>query len=142
MVLTQVGRALARLGIEHIAAYSPKGTGALGAAVPDVCRIGCAKELRLAGIRDVGSGQPVAEGVSGLADHNPAVCDRAGSRRGSAFVADRAQGLARQILCVVVGSGGGEDYTIAWGRPLVCSCPRAGSGRTSSRRGGRVHEDP
>jgi hypothetical protein len=33
--LTQVGRALARLGIEHIAAYSPEAAGPLGAAVPD-----------------------------------------------------------------------------------------------------------
>ena len=33
--LTQVGRALAQLGVEHIAAYSPAGPRALGAAVPD-----------------------------------------------------------------------------------------------------------
>ena len=45
--LTQVGRALAQLGIEHIAAYSPE-RGPLGACVPDAAdRL--PKELRWRG---------------------------------------------------------------------------------------------
>ena len=86
--LTQVGRALARLGIEHIAAYSPRHGGA---------RSGCSGRCRSAaqgaaagGDQGCGSGQPVAEGVVWLADHNRRFAT-APEQEGSAFVADRAQ---------------------------------------------------
>ena len=60
--LTQVGRALHQLGIEHIPAYSPEARGrsermfgTLQGRLP--------QELRLAGITDMDEGEPVSDGA-------------------------------------------------------------------------------
>jgi transposase len=110
--LTQVGRALFRLGIEHIPAYSPEARGrsermfaTLQERLP--------KELKLASITDMeGANRFIAEVY--LPRHNarfarpPEIAD-------SAFVAaDRAQ-LA-EILCVEEERVVGRDNTVAWER--------------------------
>ena len=58
-VLTQFGRALKQLGIEHIAAYSPQARGR-SERVFGTLQDRLPKELALAGITHGGGGQPVA----------------------------------------------------------------------------------
>lgn len=111
VVLTQVGRALARLGIEHIAAYSPEARGRSERLFRTLQDRLC-KELRLAGIRDVEAANRWLKEVW-LADHNRRFAT-APEQEGSAFVADRAQAW-REILCVVEDRVVGNDNTIAWG---------------------------
>jgi hypothetical protein len=92
--LTQVGRALARLGIEHIATYSPEARGrsermfrTLQARLP--------KELRLAGIRMIEAANEWLRDY--MAEHN-AMFAIEPLEEGSAFVADPL-GSWREILC-------------------------------------------
>ncbi len=59
--LTQVGRALAQLGIEHIPAYSPEARGR-SERMFRTLQDRLPKELKLAGIADIGGRQPVPEG--------------------------------------------------------------------------------
>jgi len=109
--LTQVGRALDRLGIEHIPAYSPEARGrsermfgTLQGRLP--------KELKLAGIGDLAAANQFIRAVY-LPAHNarfarpPALAD-------SAFVAVRdPQGLA-EILCVEEERLVARDNTVAY----------------------------
>jgi transposase len=57
--LTQVGRALARLGIEHIPSYSPQARGR-SARLNRTFQDRLVNELRVAGINDARGGQPVS----------------------------------------------------------------------------------
>lgn len=109
--LTQVGRALDRLGIEHIAAYSPEARGRserMFATLQD--RL--VKELKLAGITEVEAANRFIAEVY-VPAHNarfaspPEIAD-------SAFVkvADAA-GLA-EILCVEADRVVGRDNTVAY----------------------------
>ncbi len=82
---TQVGRALAHLGIEHIAAYSPEARGrsermfgTLQGRLP--------KDLRLAGITTVEAANAWLK-AHYIAKHNAAFAIQAG-QEGTAFVAD------------------------------------------------------
>ena len=109
--LTQVGRALKHLGIEHIPAYSPEARGrsermfgTLQGRLP--------KELKLAGIGDLAAANQFIRAVY-LPAHNarfarpPALAD-------SAFVAVRdPQGLA-EILCVEEERLVARDNTVAY----------------------------
>jgi transposase len=93
---TQVGRALAQLGVEHIAAYSPEARGrserAFGTLQDRLC-----KELVLAEITTVEAANRYIEEVY-LPDHNTRFAV-APEEPETAFVADRA-GAYRDILCV------------------------------------------
>jgi transposase len=134
---TQVGRALAQLGIEHIAAYSPEARGrserlfrTLQDRVP--------KELRLAGIESIEAANTwLAETYIG--EHN-AKFAVAATEEGTAFVPDRL-GAWRDILCVVEERTVGNDNTVAWGGRRL-QLPESRLRAHFVRARVRVHEDP
>ena len=109
-VQTQVGRALAHLGIEHIAVYSPQARGRserLFATLQDRLP----KELRLAGIATVEAANAWLKSHY-IAEHNARFAVEP-EQEGSAFVPD-AHALWREILCVVEERTVGKDNTVAW----------------------------
>jgi transposase len=107
---TQVGRALAQLGIEHIAAYSPQARGRSERAFRTL-QDRLPKELRLAGISDVeAANRWLREHY--MAEHNKAFAI-APEQEGTAFIADRAEAW-REILCVIEERTVANDNTIAW----------------------------
>jgi hypothetical protein len=115
MQQTQVGRALAHLGIEHIAAYSPQARGrserlfaTLQGRLP--------KDLRLAGIGTVEAANAWLK-THYLAEHNARFAIKA-EQEGTAFVADRHQ-VWRETLCVIEERTVGNDNTIAWNGRLL-----------------------
>ncbi len=83
---TQVGRALAQLGIEHIAAYSPEARGRSERAFRTL-QERLPKELRLAGITGIEAANRWLAAVY-LPEHNARFAVPA-EQEGSAFVADR-----------------------------------------------------
>jgi transposase len=108
--LTQVGRALAQLGIEHIASYSPQARGRSERAFRTL-QDRLPKEFALAGITTVcAANRWLAETY--IADHNARFAT-APEQEGSGFVADSA-GLAREILCVQDERIVGNDNTVKW----------------------------
>ncbi len=114
-VRTQVGRALAHLGIEHIAAYSPQARGRserMFATLQD--RV--PKELRLAGIATVAAANAWLKSHY-IAEHNARFAVEP-EQEGSTFVPD-AHEMWREILCVVEERTVDRDNTVAWnGRRL------------------------
>jgi transposase len=114
-VQTQVGRALAQLGIEHIAAYSPEARGrserqfrTLQDRLP--------KELALAGIATIeAANRWIASDY--LAVHNARFAV-ASEQPGSAFVPDE-RGAWRDILCIQEDRQVGNDNTIKWNRRIL-----------------------
>ena len=111
-VLTQVGRALKQLGIEHIAAYSPQARGRSERAFSTL-QDRLPKELKLAGIRTVEAAN-VWLRETYMAAHNKQFAIDA-EQEGSAFVAD-AMGAWREILCVQEDRTVGNDNTVKWQR--------------------------
>jgi transposase len=112
---TQVGRALAQLGIEHIAAYSAQARGRSERAFRTL-QDRLPKELRLAGISDVETANHWLR-EHYIAEHNKAFAI-APEQEGTAFVADRTEAW-REILCVIEERTVSNDNTIAWaGRRL------------------------
>jgi hypothetical protein len=119
--LTQVGRALARLGIEHIAAYSPEARGR-SERLFRTLQDRLPKELRLAGITTVAAAN-VWLRETYMAAHNAAFAI-APEAEGTAFVADPA-GAWREILCIEEERVVGNDNTLAWnGRRLQLPASR------------------
>lgn len=113
--LTQVGRALAQLGIEHIAAYSPEARGrsermfgTLQGRLPN--------ELRLAGITDVDAANRFLAEVY-LPAHNTRF-KVAAEQPNSVFVPDRA-GAWRDILCVHEERQVSNDNTVSYKRLIL-----------------------
>jgi hypothetical protein len=107
---TQVGRALAHLGIEHIAAYSPQARGRserMFATLQDRLP----KELRLAGIRTDDAANAWLK-AHYIAEHNAAFAIKP-EQEGTAFVADRHEAW-REALCVIEERTVANDNTIAW----------------------------
>lgn len=108
--VTQVGRALKQLGIEHIAAYSPEARGR-SERMFRTLQDRLPKEFRLAGITT-----PEAANAwlasDYMAEHN-GLFEIAAGGEGSAFVAD-AKGLAPDILCVIEERTVGNDNTVSW----------------------------
>jgi len=112
---TQVGRALAQLGIEHIAAYSPEARGRSERAFGTL-QDRLVKELALAGITTVEAANRFIRDVY-LPEHNTCFA-LAPEQPESAFVADRA-GAHRDILCVQEERVVGNDNTVRYrGRSL------------------------
>ena len=105
--LTQVGRALKQLGIEHIAAYSPEARGR-SERLFRTLQDRLPKELRLAGIKDVEAANAWLK-AQYMAEHN-ALFAVAPEEEGTAFVADRAE-MWRDILCVIEERVVGNDNT-------------------------------
>lgn len=108
--LTQVGRALKQLGIEHIAAYSPQARGR-SERVFRTLQDRLPKELALAGIETVEAANRWLREVW-LAEYNARFAIAA-EAEGSAFVADRAE-LWRETLCVQEDRIVGNDNTVKW----------------------------
>lgn len=108
--LTQVGRALAQLGIEHIPAYSPEARGRSERAFRTL-QDRWPKDLRLAGVTTIeAANRWLAE--TGIVEHN-AEFGREAELDGSAFVADAA-GHWREILCEQHERVVAKDNTVAW----------------------------
>jgi hypothetical protein len=108
--LTQVGRALAQLGIEHIPAYSPEARGRSERAFGTL-QDRLPKELALADITTVEAANRFIREVY-LPEHNAAFAV-APEQPDTAFVADRA-GAHRDILCVQEERVVGNDNTVRY----------------------------
>ena len=118
---TQVGRALAHLGIEHIAAYSPEARGRSERAFRTL-QDRLPKELRLAGIETVAAANAWLRETY-MANHNTQFAVEP-LEEGSAFVADTA-GAWREILCIEEERVVAKDNTLAWnGRRLQIPASR------------------
>jgi transposase len=136
-VLTQVGRALKQLGIEHIAAYSPQARGR-SERVFLTLQDRLPKELKLAGISTVEAAN-VWLHESYLAEHNARFAVAA-EQEGSAFVAD-AMGAWREILCIQEDRTVGNDNTVKWQR-LSLQLPPSRLRAHFVKASVRVHEYP
>jgi transposase len=106
--LTQVGRALERLGIEHIPAYSPEARGR-SERMFGTLQDRLAKELTLAGIADIEAANRFIREVY-LPAHNARFA-RPAQIAESAFVAADA-GLLSEILCIEVERVVARDNTV------------------------------
>jgi transposase len=135
--LTQVGRALSQLGIEHIAAYSPEARGR-SERVFRTLQDRLPKELRLAGITGLETANRWLAEVY-LPEHNARFAVPA-EQEGSAFVADRT-GSWREILCVQEARVVGKDNTVKWKR-LSLQIPPSPRRPHFVRAKVRVHEYP
>lgn len=135
--LTQVGRALAQLGIEHIAAYSPEARGRSERAFRTL-QDRLPKELRLAGITGIEAANRWLAEVY-IPAHNArfAVVPE---QPGSAFVADRADAW-REILCIQDERRVGNDNTVKW-RRLTLQLPPSRLRPHFVKAAVRVHEYP
>lgn len=112
---TQVGRALAELGIEHIAAYSPEARGRSERAFRTL-QDRLVKELALAGIAGVAAANRFIAEVY-LPEHNARFAV-APEDPGSAFVPCRPDQW-REVLCLREDRQVGNDNTLRWrGRRL------------------------
>ena len=111
-VLTQFGRALTQLGIEPIAAYSPRARGR-SERVFSTLQDRLPKEMKLAGISTVEAANRWLSETY-MAEHNKMFAVAA-EQEGSAFVAD-AMGAWREILCVQEERTVGNDNTVKWQR--------------------------
>jgi transposase len=109
-VLTQVGRALSQLGIEHIAAYSPQARGR-SERVFHTLQDRLPKEFKLAGIDTVETANTWLRD-SFIADYNSRFAIQA-EQTASAFVVDKA-GTWREILCEQEDRVVGQDNTVKW----------------------------
>jgi hypothetical protein len=111
-VRTQVGRALARLGIRHIAVYSPEARGRSERAFRTL-QDRLPKELALAGIAALeAANRWIAETY--LAAHNARFAVTP-EQAGTAFVPDRG-GAAGEILCFQEERRVGNANTVKWRR--------------------------
>lgn len=109
---TQVGRALARLGVDHIAAYSPEARGRSERAFATL-QDRLAKELRLAAITEIGAANRFIAQTY-LPAHNARFA-REPEVDASAFVpVDPA--LLREHLCIEEPRTVGRDNTVSYGR--------------------------
>jgi len=110
--LTQVGRALDRLGVEHIPAYSPEARGR-SERMFGTLQDRLPKELALAGITTIAAANRYL-GEHYLPAHNARFA-RAPALPESAFVAADAA-LLREVLCVQEERVVARDNTVAYQR--------------------------
>ena len=136
-VRTQVGRALAQLGIRHIAAYSPEARGRSERAFRTL-QDRLPKEMALAGIATLEAANRWIR-QSYLPAYNAAFAV-APEQAGTAFVADRT-GAAREILCLQEERRVGNDNTVKW-RRLSLQIPPSPLRPHFVRAVVRVHEYP
>jgi hypothetical protein len=135
--LTQVGRALRQLGIEHIAAYSPEARGRSERAFRTL-QDRLPKELALAGISTVEAANRWLAEVY-IPQHNAAFAVAA-EQEGSGFVAD-GKAAWRDILCVQEDRVVGNDNTVKW-RRLCLQLPPSRLRPHFVKATVRVHEYP
>jgi transposase len=116
--LTQVGRALAQLGVEHIAAYSPEARGR-SERLFQTLQDRLVKELALAGITTVAAANGFIREVY-LPAHNARFMVKA-EQAGTAFVAIPGVDL-REILCLQEERQVERDNTVVY-RKLKLQIP-------------------
>ena len=109
---TQVGRALAHLEVEHIAAYSPQARGR-SERVFHTLQDRLTKELALAGITTIAAADAYLRDVY-IPAHNARFAIKA-EQQGSAFVAITGVDLG-EILCVQEERQVGHDNCVAFNR--------------------------
>jgi transposase len=109
--LTQVGRALAQLGIEHIPAYSPQARGR-SERMFGTLQDRLAKELKLSGITTMAAANRFIREVY-LPAHNARFAKAAALPESAFVAADPAQ--LRQTLCVQEERIVARDNTVAYG---------------------------
>ena len=112
MALTQVGRALAHLGVEHIAAYSPQARGRSERAFHTL-QDRLTKELALAGITTVEAANTYLRDAY-IPAHNARFASKP-DQEGSAFVAIAGVDLG-EILCVQEERQVGNDNCVSFNR--------------------------
>jgi len=134
---TQVGRALAQLGVEHIAAYSPQARGRSERAFRTL-QDRLPKELALAGITTLEAANRFLAEVY-IDEYNARFAVQP-EEPSSAFVADR-NGLAREILCVHDQRQVGNDNTLSWNN-LRLQLPQSRLRPHFVKATVRVHEYP
>jgi transposase len=135
--LTQVGRALAQLGIEHIAAYSPQARGRSERAFRTL-QDRLPKEFKLAGIVGIeAANRWLAQTY--IPAYNAQFAVGAG-QAGSGFVADTAEAW-REILCLQETRQVGNDNTLKW-RKLSLQIPPSPLRPHFVKATVRVHEYP
>jgi transposase len=136
--LTQVGRALAQLGIEHIASYSPEARGRVE-RVFRTLQDRLPKELRLAGTGDdIAAANHFIREVY-LPEHNGRFAVAA-EQPGSAFVAAHPAQW-RDVLCSQEERVVANDNTVRY-RSRVLQIPASPLRRHFVRAAVRVHEYP
>lgn len=110
--VTQVGRALAQLGVEHIAAYSPEARGRSERAFRTL-QDRLPKDLRLAGVTTIEAANAYLRETY-LAQHNSRFAVRA-EQPGSAFVPVPGIDLS-EVLCHQEERQVGNDNTVVFHR--------------------------
>lgn len=111
--LTQVGRALKQLGIEHIPAYSPEARGR-SERMFDTLQDRLVKELALAGIGDIATANRFIREVY-LPEHNARFA-RPAELAEIAFVAVADKTMLAEILCAHEERTVARDNTISYER--------------------------
>jgi transposase len=134
---TQVGRALAQLGIEHIAAYSPEARGR-SERLFGTLQDRLPKEFRLAGIATLDAANRFLAEIY-LPAHNARFAVKA-EQPGSAFVADRQRAF-EDILCIKEDRVVGNDNTVRY-RGLSLQLPESPLRPHFVKARVRVHEYP
>jgi transposase len=135
--LTQVGRALAQLGIEHIPAYAPEARGRSERAFGTL-QDRLPKEFELAGIGTLEAANRFLRETY-LAEHNARFAV-APEHPETAFVADAA-GVHREILCVQEERVVGNDNTVRY-RGLSLQIPPSPLRPHFVKARVRVHDHP
>jgi hypothetical protein len=134
---TQVGRALAQLGITHIPSYSPEARGRIE-RVFGTLQNRLPPELRVAGIKTVAAANRYLT-EHFVPDYNARFAVAA-AEPGSAFVAYVGRPLA-DILCVQEDRQVGRDNCVAW-RTLSLQIPPQAHRHHYVKATVRVHEYP
>lgn len=135
--LTQVGRALAQLGITHIPSYSPEARGRMERAFGTL-QMRLPQELRLAGITDIASANRFLK-ERFVPDYNSRFAVVA-TEPGSAFVPYVGRPL-EDVLCIQEDRQVGRDNCVAWKR-LSLQIPAQTHRHHYVRATVRVHEYP
>jgi transposase len=137
--LTQVGRALLQLGIEHIPAYSPEARGRSERAFGTL-QSRLPKELRLFGISDIATANQYIREVY-LPMHNKLFARPAQIPQESGFVKVRDPDALADVLCVQQSRVVARDNTVSYeGRSL--QIPQSPARPHYVKANVRVHEYP
>src|SRR5579885_226219 len=137
-VLTQVGRALSQLGIEHIAAYSPEARGRSERAFRTL-QDRLIKELAKAGITEIAAANAWIRDVY-LPAHNARFA-RPAAVAESAFVKVADTAVLTEALCVQEERVVDRVNTVSWGR-LKLQLPQSPLRAHFVKARVRVHEYP
>lgn len=135
--LTQVGRALAQLGIRHIPSYSPEARGRMERAFGTL-QGRLPQALRVAGVTTLGAGNAYLREVF-VRDYN-ARFGKPAAEPGTAYVAYAGVALA-EVLCVQEDRQVGRDNCVAW-RGRALQIPPQVHRQHYVRATVRVHEYP